>query len=178
LTFYRILMSLTSQNHSLETIFFCWLTYTYSTTSLLACSTYSILSATAGLRLLATDALRLLPKIHLATRSTRSELSIPVQKVKVTLRLTVGQSVLLGVEPLVGLMIGFLSYPWQVRCLPSWVALSDEKSGLSFVEKSQVSVSTRPSVFIHLVVLPEATRCHSFFQQDLQIVRWPFFKRP
>jgi hypothetical protein len=81
LTFYRILMYLTSQNHSLGTIFFCWLTYTYSTTSLLACSTYSILSATAGLRLLSTHAPRLLPKIHLATRSTRSELSIPVQKV-------------------------------------------------------------------------------------------------
>jgi hypothetical protein len=51
-------------------------------------------------------------------------------RVKVTLQLTVGQSVCLGVEPQLGFM---------TRCfffLTIWGALSDERSGLSLVSHS------------------------------------------
>jgi hypothetical protein len=55
-------------------------------------------------------------------------------KVKVTLRLTVSQPVSLGVEPHLGLMTRYLAITvWQLQSLFLWGALSDERTGLSFV---------------------------------------------
>jgi hypothetical protein len=54
-------------------------------------------------------------------------------KVKVTLRLTVSQSVSLGVETHLGLMTRYLLLFWQLRSCFLWGALSDERTGLSFV---------------------------------------------
>jgi hypothetical protein len=53
-------------------------------------------------------------------------------KVKVTLRLTVSQSVCLGVEPKFGTFDQSFFFSKLVSCL-FWGALSDEKSGLSCV---------------------------------------------
>jgi hypothetical protein len=59
-------------------------------------------------------------------------------KVKVILQLTVGQSLCQGIEPILALVTryyflseGFFSLKFAV--LPFWGALSDERSGLSFV---------------------------------------------
>jgi hypothetical protein len=52
-------------------------------------------------------------------------------KVKDTLQLTVSQSVCLGVEPHVGLVTGYLLLFDLVLFL--WGALSDERTGLSFL---------------------------------------------
>jgi hypothetical protein len=60
-------------------------------------------------------------------------LSSTWSKVKVTLRLTVGQSVCLGVEPQLELMTRRVSSYMKVTVLSIWGALSDERSGLSFV---------------------------------------------
>jgi hypothetical protein len=54
-------------------------------------------------------------------------------KVKVTLRLTVSQSVNLGFEPHLGLMTRYLLLSWQLRFCFLWGALSDERPGLSFI---------------------------------------------
>jgi hypothetical protein len=58
-------------------------------------------------------------------------------KVKVTFRPTVSQSVRLGVKPILGLLTRILSssevYFWTLRSCLFWGALSDERSGLSFV---------------------------------------------
>jgi hypothetical protein len=55
-----------------------------------------------------------------------------MNQVKVTLRLTVSQSVTLGVEPNLGLMTIYLLV-WQLRSCFCGGALSDERTGLSFV---------------------------------------------
>jgi hypothetical protein len=48
--------------------------------------------------------------------------------------MTVGQSVCLGVEPALGLVTRFFPFfPPKVVVLSLWGALSDERSGLSFV---------------------------------------------
>jgi hypothetical protein len=57
-------------------------------------------------------------------------------RVRVTLRLTVSQSVCLGVEPRLGLMTRYL-FSLKVTALSIWGALSDERSGLSFVSHSR-----------------------------------------
>jgi hypothetical protein len=57
-------------------------------------------------------------------------------RVRVTLRLTVSQSVCLGVQPRVGLMTRYL-FLLKVAVLSIWGALSDERSGLSFVSHSR-----------------------------------------
>jgi hypothetical protein len=55
-------------------------------------------------------------------------------KVKVTLRLTVSQSVCLGVEPNLGLLTRDFSFSFfSITVLSLWGALSDERSGLYFV---------------------------------------------
>jgi hypothetical protein len=56
----------------------------------------------------------------------------PYLKVKVTLRLTVSQSVSPGVEPHLGLMTRYLLL-FEVTVLFFWGAQSDERTGLSFV---------------------------------------------
>jgi hypothetical protein len=61
-------------------------------------------------------------------------------KVKVMLQLTVSQSVCLGVEPQLGLMTRCFLFV-TVAVLSIWGALSDERSGLSFVSHSQSIVS-------------------------------------
>jgi hypothetical protein len=53
-------------------------------------------------------------------------------KVKVTLRLTVGQSVSLGLEPHLGLMTRYLLL-FDSYGLDLWSALSNERTGLSFL---------------------------------------------
>jgi hypothetical protein len=60
-------------------------------------------------------------------------------RVRVTLRLTVSQSVCLGVEPRLGLMTRYL-IRLKVTVLSIWGALSDERSGLSFVSQVKVKV--------------------------------------
>jgi hypothetical protein len=61
------------------------------------------------------------------TRRDTVEVFDPASKVKVTLRLTVGQSVSLGVEPHLVLMT-----LWQLRSF-FWGDFYDERTGLSFV---------------------------------------------
>jgi hypothetical protein len=58
------------------------------------------------------------------------------QTLSVTLRLIVSQSVCLGVEPCLGLMTRYL-FRMKVTVLSIWGALSDERSGLSFVSQSR-----------------------------------------
>jgi hypothetical protein len=74
--------------------------------------------------------LRLLPQ------DTTSVLILAQVKVKVTLRLSVSQSVCLGVEPRLGLMTRCF-FLLKVTVLSMWGALSDERSGLSFVSHSR-----------------------------------------
>jgi hypothetical protein len=57
--------------------------------------------------------------------------SVAEVKVKATLRLAVGQSVCLGVEPALGLVTRYF-YCLKVAVLSLWGALSDERSSLSF----------------------------------------------
>jgi hypothetical protein len=54
-------------------------------------------------------------------------------RVRVTLRLTVSQSVCLGVEPRLGLMSSYL-IQLKITVLSIWGALSDERSGLSGID--------------------------------------------
>jgi hypothetical protein len=54
-------------------------------------------------------------------------------KVKVTLRLTVSQSVCLGVEPKYGTFDQSFFFFWKLQSCHFWGALSDERSGLSCV---------------------------------------------
>jgi hypothetical protein len=68
-------------------------------------------------------------------------LSNEQHKVRVTLQLTVTQSVCLGVEPLLGLMTRYLFICLKVAVLSIWGAISDERSGLSFVTVSHNSMS-------------------------------------
>jgi hypothetical protein len=55
-----------------------------------------------------------------------------VKSSQVTLQLTVSQSVCLGVEPNLGLLTSDIFFLKLQSCL-IWGALSDERSGLSFV---------------------------------------------
>jgi hypothetical protein len=59
-------------------------------------------------------------------------------QVKVTLQLTFSQLVCLGVEPHLGLMTRYFFYLFfvKVAVLSIWGALSDERTGLSFVSQS------------------------------------------
>jgi hypothetical protein len=59
-------------------------------------------------------------------------------KVKVNLQLTVSQSVCLGVEPHLGLTTKyfFIYLLLKLRSCQFWAALSDERTGLSFVNQS------------------------------------------
>jgi hypothetical protein len=66
------------------------------------------------------------------TRRGTVEVFDPASKVKVTLRLTVSQSVSLGVEPHLGSWPDIYYY-LTVTVLFLWGALSDERTGLSFV---------------------------------------------
>jgi hypothetical protein len=68
-------------------------------------------------------------QFYAATGNSRTQLNSNSSKVKVTLRLTVSQSVILGVEPHMGLMTRYL----LVLDSCGWGALSDERTGLSFV---------------------------------------------
>jgi hypothetical protein len=73
-------------------------------------------------------------------------------RLRVTLQLTVSQSVRLGVEPNLGLLtrdIFFIFFGKLQSCL-NWGALSDERSGLSFV--SLQSVYSSQSVFTYCVI--------------------------
>jgi hypothetical protein len=63
----------------------------------------------------------------------RSLLRVRV-RVRVTLQLTVSQSVCLGVEPNLGLLTREFFFLKLQSCL-IWGALSDERSGLSFVNR-------------------------------------------
>jgi hypothetical protein len=71
-------------------------------------------------------------------------------RVRVTLQLTVSQSVSLGVEPNLGLLTRdiFFFFLKLQSCL-TWGALSDERSGLSFV--SLQSVYSSQSVFTSFI---------------------------
>jgi hypothetical protein len=66
-----------------------------------------------------------------ALQSTAVELRV---RVRVTLQLTVSQSVCLGVEPNLGLLTRDIFFFKLQSCL-IWGALSDERSGLSFVSR-------------------------------------------
>jgi hypothetical protein len=70
-------------------------------------------------------------------------------RVRVTLQLTVSQSVCLGVEPRLGFMTRLFIYLFLVKVtvLLIWGALSDEKSGLSLVSQSFV-VKSLVSIYI------------------------------
>jgi hypothetical protein len=62
-----------------------------------------------------------------------------VRSGQVRLQLTVSQSVCLGVEPHLGLMTRYLFiyfFLWKLQSCQFWGALSDERSGLSFVSQS------------------------------------------
>jgi hypothetical protein len=74
-------------------------------------------------------------------------------RVRVSLQLTVSQSVCLGVEPHLGLMTKylFIYFLWKLRSCQFWGALSDERSGLSFVSQS-LEVG-RLSVYINKIFL-------------------------
>jgi hypothetical protein len=63
-------------------------------------------------------------------------MEVCVEQSRVTLRLTVSQSVSLGVEPSLGLLtreIYIYFFCWKLQSCLIWGALSDERSGLSFV---------------------------------------------
>jgi hypothetical protein len=64
-------------------------------------------------------------------------------RVRVTLQLTVSQSVHLGVEPDLGLLTRDIFFFWKVTVLSFGGALSDERSGLSFVSLQSVSIYTK-----------------------------------
>jgi hypothetical protein len=75
-----------------------------------------------------------------------------LSQAKVTLQLTVGESVSLDVEPHLELVTGYLLL-FDNYCLVLWGALSDERTGLSFVyaadppqSQSQSYVTTDGSV--------------------------------
>jgi hypothetical protein len=70
-------------------------------------------------------------------------------QVKVTLRLTVGQSVCLGVEPRLGLMTRYL-FLLKVSVLSVWGALSDERMALSFVRVIVCSIKSIASMYNYL----------------------------
>jgi hypothetical protein len=70
-------------------------------------------------------------------------------RVRVTLQLTVSQSVCLGVEPNLGLLTRDLFF-FKVNVLSFGGALSDERSGLSFV--SLLSIQSKVvSVFTYII---------------------------
>jgi hypothetical protein len=75
----------------------------------------------------------------------RHKKDIVLVRVRVTLQLTVSQSVSLGVEPNLGLVTRDLFFFFKVSVLSFGGALSDERSGLSFV--SLQSVYSSQSVF-------------------------------
>jgi hypothetical protein len=60
--------------------------------------------------------------------------------VRVTLQLTVSQSVCLGVEPNLGLLTTDIIFSKVTVLSFFWGALSDERSGLSFVSLCQYSL--------------------------------------
>jgi hypothetical protein len=73
--------------------------------------------------------------VHEHTNTTTGSQS----QVKATLRLTVSQSVCLGVEPNLGLLTRDFFLP-KVTVLSFWIALSDERSGLSCVSLCHCSL--------------------------------------
>jgi hypothetical protein len=77
----------------------------------------------------------LLPSSYPSRLASRHSTTVlfAVAKVKVTLRLTVSQSVSVGVEPHLGAHDQIFITVWQLRSCFSSGALSDEKTGLSFV---------------------------------------------
>jgi hypothetical protein len=75
-------------------------------------------------------------------------LLVELIKVKVILRLTVGQSVRLGVEPALGLVARlFFFFFFKFAVLSPWDALSDERSGIELVGTSHKAVSLRVPIF-------------------------------
>jgi hypothetical protein len=73
-------------------------------------------------------------------------------KVKATLRLTVSQLVCLGVESNLGLLTRDFFFP-KVTVLSFWGALSDERSGLSFVSLCHCSLQWSVTIYIdHLQI--------------------------
>jgi hypothetical protein len=76
--------------------------------------------------------------LHRAT-TTAVQMAAPV-RVRVTLQLTVSPSVCLGVEPNLGLLTRDLTFFFKVTVLSFGSALSDERSGLSFVSLCQYSL--------------------------------------
>jgi hypothetical protein len=79
---------------------------------------------------------------HLTWFITKQRLAKVKAKVKVTLQLTVSQSLCQGIEPILGLVTRyyFLSEGCFLKfaVLSLWGALSDKRSGLSFVFLSLV----------------------------------------
>jgi hypothetical protein len=80
-------------------------------------------------------------------------------KVKLTLRLTVNQSVCLGVEPALGLVTRFFFL--RVTVLFLWGALSDESSGLSF--RSLLSVQSIV-VSIYIICVRHSTVMYKIYR--------------
>jgi hypothetical protein len=74
----------------------------------------------------------------------RVEFILTAARVRVTLQLTVSQSVRLGVEPYLGVLSRVIFFLKLQSCL-IWGALSDERPGLSFV--SLQSVYSSQSLF-------------------------------
>jgi hypothetical protein len=70
-------------------------------------------------------------KMKVSSQYSKLQTAGSNNKVKVTLRLTVTQSICLGVEPNLGLLTR--DFFFKVIVLSFWDALSEERSGLSFV---------------------------------------------
>jgi hypothetical protein len=65
-------------------------------------------------------------------------------QVKVTLQLTVSQSVCLDIEP------QYISSGYKMFVVPMWGALSDERTGLSFVRVIVSSIKSIVSMYNYL----------------------------
>jgi hypothetical protein len=89
-------------------------------------------------------------------------------KVKVTLRLSIGQSVSLGVEPHLGLMTRYLLL-FDSYGLVLWGALSDERTGLSFVYAAGPRQRSHSRVRVPWISRPYFTR---------SVLRLPFSPPP
>jgi hypothetical protein len=88
-------------------------------------------------------------------------------RVRVTLQLTLSQSVCLGVEPNLELLTRDFLFVWKLQSCLIWGALSDERSGLSFA--SLQSVYSSQSVFtknIYILCYTHLTFTIFFFVLD------------
>jgi hypothetical protein len=105
--------------------------------------------------------------LHLALKAVVKFLALSVEclrvRVRVTLQLTVSQSASLGVEPNLELLTRDRFFILKVTVLSFGGALSDERSGLSFVSLCQYSLSSQ-SVFTYCVT-------HIWHFQYLRCVR-------